>query len=1062
MIVMLKNSVLLFCLALNSLLSYSESNSTLSEKHKILTNDIPNESSDDSSYKSVEKILNKRNSELKDLYLQNDYVVKPEFLEWQVFFSAFYNNRHRGGSKENVTIKKDEEDGEGKGKNISITVREIARDQKGLNVAPINVPAVNRNIPGISIKEPKPMDFEVLDVFGDGPPVPSASPDEYFDEILSSPPTGTRTNLIAYNNTGSKIFENLNVNSPSGTTITWDGSSSSTLVMNGITNYNNGGVLGSTAATENHTGQGTSLSINNIGINGDYNITGDWTLNMNIDNTQNTFAFISYKPYYITANSSVTNNGTLILDARGSMTQNFAGQLVGMGLDLANPSAVGQPIAKLENKGNIIIHSNKDPYNLTTIGMQLESLSSNSTISGELINSGKITVTNAPDLPSESGQASAILINVGTVSPTANIKTGNIDLLADNSNGITIGQAQRNLTLPNLTIDGSGGVINVVGYGSTAMIVGTPLGQATSTNTLENIRNININLNGMYGRGIVIDFSKPFFQNKPVVLNDQIIQSITVGPNSIRSSLIKNFGANIIIDSSLANAITNNSGESNFVIFNINGTLINHMPIIVGNEANKGVGIINLSDSETPASLVTNYGDITINSSPQYSDWFSMGIQNLSGTTRNFGNITMSPDYSMALYAESGNLISNTGNITVNGDHSVAVFSGYTDLSKERTFVNFESGDVTVNAAASVAFYLFNGSMSIGSSGNTVTATINGKNSYLFHSRRDDGTREFTPFTINGNINAQVKNMASAFEYSDSNINLPTNPIDFSAYLAELIQINNGTLNIDIDPDSYIFTVHSAIVNLSSLNNLHLDGLNLTGSKKSLINNSTLNVDIDSNLDLLNTTGNKLYRDLDIFSTSVTINSGITVSGTEDNQAAIAQAPGAYTDLKNNGIINLSGKNAIGIYGQIGTSENNGTINLENGIGMYTEVDSYVRNDTTNTSAINIGSNGIGIYGKTGEESILTITNSGTIIGTGNNPTGIYINNNGLSATADMTLSPSSNIDMRNSTNGIGIYTNNTNIAGTGAGTITVGENGVGVYANNGTATFPNIKPVWR
>ena len=95
-------------------------------------------------------------------------------------------------------------------------------------------------------------------------------------------------------------------------------------------------------------------------------------------------------------------------------------------------------------------------------------------------------------------------------------------------------------------------------------------------------------------------------------------------------------------------------------------------------------------------------------------------------------------------------------------------------------------------------------------------------------------------------------------------------------------------------------------------------------------------------------------------------------------------------------------------------------------------------------------------------ESILTITNSGTIIGTGNNPTGIYINNNGLSATADMTLSPSSNIDMRNSTNGIGIYTNNTNIAGTGAGTITVGENGVGVYANNGTATFPNIKPVWR
>jgi hypothetical protein len=49
-----------------------------------------------SSYKQLEEILNQRNKELKDLYKQGDYIVKPEYLEWQIFFSAFYAEKRKG------------------------------------------------------------------------------------------------------------------------------------------------------------------------------------------------------------------------------------------------------------------------------------------------------------------------------------------------------------------------------------------------------------------------------------------------------------------------------------------------------------------------------------------------------------------------------------------------------------------------------------------------------------------------------------------------------------------------------------------------------------------------------------------------------------------------------------------------------------------------------------------------------------------------------------------------------------------------------------------------------
>ena len=52
--------------------------------------------SNEENYHLLEKVLNERNKELRDLYNQSDYIVKPEYLEWQIFASASYNHKSKG------------------------------------------------------------------------------------------------------------------------------------------------------------------------------------------------------------------------------------------------------------------------------------------------------------------------------------------------------------------------------------------------------------------------------------------------------------------------------------------------------------------------------------------------------------------------------------------------------------------------------------------------------------------------------------------------------------------------------------------------------------------------------------------------------------------------------------------------------------------------------------------------------------------------------------------------------------------------------------------------------
>ena len=97
--------ILLFTLALSSLLlaQASTDNIPSNDYNKLqntMTENFNSGVSNNKNYDLIEKALRARNKELKDLYKQGDYIVKPEYLEWQVFFTGFYENKHRGGSSD--------------------------------------------------------------------------------------------------------------------------------------------------------------------------------------------------------------------------------------------------------------------------------------------------------------------------------------------------------------------------------------------------------------------------------------------------------------------------------------------------------------------------------------------------------------------------------------------------------------------------------------------------------------------------------------------------------------------------------------------------------------------------------------------------------------------------------------------------------------------------------------------------------------------------------------------------------------------------------------------------
>ncbi|MBP9479386.1 MAG: hypothetical protein KBF12_12285, partial [Sebaldella sp.] len=141
---MRKNKKLLMFLALNSLaMSFAGTTGQASEKYDKLYNKIVKNvntgKANSDNYKLIEKVLNQRNKELKDLYMQSDYVVKPEYLEWQIFFTGFYENSHSGNDNGKEIIKPYDKEA----KTVTLGMYIPIRDIGGFSVNKVNELAIS-------------------------------------------------------------------------------------------------------------------------------------------------------------------------------------------------------------------------------------------------------------------------------------------------------------------------------------------------------------------------------------------------------------------------------------------------------------------------------------------------------------------------------------------------------------------------------------------------------------------------------------------------------------------------------------------------------------------------------------------------------------------------------------------------------------------------------------------------------------------------------------------------------------------------------------------------------
>ena len=93
--------LLMSFLAINTLVTaYTGTNQSLTTTktdrlYNSIVKNIQTGKTNKDNYKLIENILKKKNKELKDLYVQGDYIVKPEYLEWQIFFSGYYEEYNK-------------------------------------------------------------------------------------------------------------------------------------------------------------------------------------------------------------------------------------------------------------------------------------------------------------------------------------------------------------------------------------------------------------------------------------------------------------------------------------------------------------------------------------------------------------------------------------------------------------------------------------------------------------------------------------------------------------------------------------------------------------------------------------------------------------------------------------------------------------------------------------------------------------------------------------------------------------------------------------------------------
>ncbi|AVQ27921.1 autotransporter-associated N-terminal domain-containing protein [Fusobacterium ulcerans] len=521
------------------------------------------------------------------------------------------------------------------------------------------------------------------------------------------------------------------------------------------------------------------------------------------------------------------------------------------------------------------------------------------------------------------------------------------------------------------------------------------------------------------------------------------------------TAVVKN-SLTITADNSVGMAVLSGTGTSTGInAGTINATTGTGVYVKGANTGFNGAGgTINLTGAgtgivldNTGAGKITNAGTITLaaNSVGVYGDNakidFPVTINGTSGT---------------GIYAENGSVVSGTVNAG-NSKDTVAVYLADNTASVNGAVIT--AGGVT--STSSIGLYL-------GGTGLTHTvgnSTINAPTLGTIGILTDNGnTINYSATTNvgNGAIGMYLKGTGTLLNANAGTINITGTGIGVLVDTGATANLGtSGTLTVNFNGGGGILSFNNGgTVNLGANIVIGSGTGTLAATKDGNLSNSGTITIGDGSAGLLG-----VYSAGGPFTVSNTATGVINVQA--GGLGLVATGTGALVTVKNDNLINVTGKDAVGMYADVGNIDNAlGTINVtNNGIGMYlVGAGSILDFGTLNvTKGVGYVVNGATLGAATGTVTLHAGDKDNYSIG------GYYLNTSGtinLPAIADADYSIKAAISGGVNTvtgaitttggqNKIGIFASGSD---TGLGTVTVGGKGnIGVYGKDSKLTVSGI-----
>lgn len=844
--------------------------------------------------------------------------------------------------------------------------------------------------------------------------------------IDSINPVSTDTNLASYNrqsfllggsrvatmdnvSTGSKLINNATVNLAGPLVIGFE-MQTDTLGA-GAREISNTGIITDKVEEEYRGAEGLGGLI--VGKTGGQTVASNSVtlpLSALIGSLTNTDIAVSRTP-------DVVNSAGNIITPGG-----YTGYKIGLILTYENNDTRSGSHYTLTNAGNINFTGK------SSIGIQIfapGSVSMPVTVSndsGGLITLGGIE-SYGLKLSSRVLEAGSTLTNSGTINLTGS--NGNNDSL---SSGIAIledstmtGAASIRAYTSKVT---NAGTINVSGgRGNTGMVL-----KVDAADDITNTATGNINVSGSYNIGMRVD------KGTVTTGASGAPQAINNGTITLRGSV----------------AETNNLG----MVANGVSIATNNNRITLVGPAKTATGMLATGNGGTVANTTT--GNIRGTGLEN-----SIGISVLSGSTgTNAGIINLSGTSVTGVYNDAGTFNMTAGTLNTSGNKAITLYA------KGGTSTNITGGTVSAGNG-SVGLYADNSTVNILSP--AVLEASNG--GLLFYNYASPAlTNPSGKFNITGNVQANILNGGTAFYFKGA-------AADTATFLNNMFLngTSTGKLQIRLNDGASLFVLENPGTTAIKLSSANVSSIGTTLGNIVDISRTTSNkyiaytvyrgsLEIDKNVNIDNDTDD--YYKMNFTASNVTVDPGVTMSGSTANQNIISQGnyDGATSSSSikviNNGTIDYTGTGSTALAVDFGEITNNATgiIKMagDNSTGIYGAANSVL----TNNGSIELGTGGVGIWGANNlivpikwtaaDSKNISITNAGKIEGISGKSGvfGIYaVNDTTVYPGAVSTITHSGNIDLSKNIASTGILMTNGTL--NSSGNISIKEGSVGVNATD-------------